>query len=515
MPLPPFPLGVRVAHNLRALARAVGDVRRGVWDTGVRAGGTDIASGILTPSRSLMNRRLRDQAEHLKYYRYSPPFRKVAHRVGLATSGARWSINAFKGSRQASLAREFAAGSPEVRALVLKEARQSQQLVPVLDHPGLSVIQDGSPVPGLEGRMTDRLTEVCLVAAGEAFWVLQPNEKGAPSRAWILPPHWVQETPSAGKPFYHVQVPGGGGSWDLPAEWVIWFRDADPWDPYGRGVGFGASLAEEIETDEDAAQQIRLFFRQGMKPEVLIMGPGLTQQKQERIGAEWVDKLRGLYKRWQFHMVDAPAGAQVHQISQDFNGEGLTKLRRWDSDIIRETIGVNPEVVGEIVGSNRATSLVARINFRENVVAPRLEYRRAVYQHQLLPLYQSPRPLVVDFELPALEDTDSEVEYAKASPWAPSWGDQVRRQGFEPDPALDELYMIPAKNRVVSLAALRAEARAAEAQALAKEQVALWQAANPDKVPASQHASAQGPAGGGPGSENGGTGTPTEDPKPN
>ena len=503
MPLPEIPLSIRISHNVRALARAVGDVRRGVWDTGVQQGGGNmgVLSGILSPSRSMASRRIRDQSEHLKYYRYSPPFRKVVRRVAQACAGANWTVNAFRGSRENSLARDYRGGSPEVRAGVLAEARAAGQLVPVRDHPALSVIREGCPVPGLVGHLTDKVTEICLLAAGEAFWVLQPNEKGVPSASWIIPPHWVMDTPSIGRPFFHVEVPGGGG-WDLPAAWVLWFRDADPWDPYGRGVGDGAALAEEIETDEDAARQIRLFFHQGMKPEVLLMGPGLTDNKRERIEREWVDKLRGLWKRWQFHMIDAPAGAQVHQLSQDFDGEKLTKLRRWDSDIIRETIGVNPEVVGEIVGSNRATSLVARINFRENVVTPRLDYRRAVYQYQLLPLYDSPRPLVVDWELPPLEDTDREIEYAKESPWAASWGDQIRRQGLEPAPGLDDLYMIPAKNRVVSLAALLAEARAAEAQALAKEQVALWQAAHPGEVQSAPQ-SLKGPDGGGPGRGNG------------
>jgi len=475
----------------------------------------DVFSGILSPGRALANRRLRDQAEHLKYYRYSPPFRKVVRRVAQATTGVQWTISAFKGSKQNSFARDYAVGDPDIRKMVAREARVAGQLVPVSEHPALSVIREGCPVPGLVGHLTEKLTETCLIAAGEAFWVLQPNDAGVPAHAWIIPPHWVFETPSAGRPFYHLQVPGGGGGWDLPAEWVVWFRDADPWDPYGRGVGDAASLAEEIETDEDAARQIRLFFHQGMKPEVLLMGPGLTDNRKERIEREWVDKLRGLWKRWQFHMIDAPAGAQMHQLSQDFDGEKLVKLRRWDSDIIRETIGVNPEVVGEIVGSNRATSLVARINFRENVVIPRLEYRRAVYQFQLLPLYKSPRPLVIDYALPPLEDTDREIAYAEHSPWAASWGDQVTRQGLEPAPELADLYMIPAKNRVVSLASLVAEARAAEAQALAKEAVALWQAAHPGEVPAAQNASAQGPSGGGPGSENGDPSGSQGDPAPN
>ena len=79
---------------------------------------------------------------------------------------------------------------------------------------------------------------------------------------------------------------------------------------------------------------------------------------------------------------------------------------------------------------------------------------------------------------------------------------RIRRQGLEQAPGLDDLYMIPAKNRVVSLTALLAEARAAEAQALAKEKVALWQAAHPGEVQSAPQ-SLKGPDGGGPGSGNG------------
>lgn len=499
MPLPPVPASVRAVHAWRSLTSAVRDVRRGWWEEGVATGRFGIAAGILSPSRSMVGRRPRDQAEHLKYYRLSPPFRKVVGRVGQAVAGARWTLSAFRGRAEMALARDYAGADPAGRALVLRAARESGQLVPIQDHPALSAIRDGAPVPGLVGHLTDRLTEICMIAAGEAFWALEPNEAGVPYRAWILPPHWVYEVPTLGRPFYRVEVPSGGG-FDLPASWVLWLRDADPWDPYGRGVGYGAALAEEVETDEDAARQIRLFFHQGMKPEVLLMGPGLTETKRERIGRDWIDNLRGLWKRWQFHMIDAPAGAKVHQLSQDFDGKGLVKLRRWDSDVIRETIGVNPEVVGEIVGSNRATSLVARINFRENVLVPRLEYRRAVYQHQLLPLYNSPRPLVVDYELPALEDSEREIEYAKGSPWAESWAAQIKRQGGEPAAGLEDLYVIPAKMRVASLAGLLAEARAGEAKAAADASVAAWRAAHPGEVPSSQGS-------GGSGGGDSGTGT--------
>ena len=173
------------------------------------------------------------------------------------------------------------------------------------------------------------------------------------------------------------------------------------------------------------------------------MGPGLKKDKRDNIREEWVDRLRGLYKRWMFHMIDAPQGATIHQLSQDFDGEGLIKLRRWDSDVIRETFGVNPEIFGEVSGSNRATSQMAKVNYREQVVVPRMEYRLAVFQHEVLPLYRSPRPLVADYELAPLEDAELALEHVKAAPFAASLGDHRRFMGLPVRDGDDEVHFVP------------------------------------------------------------------------
>lgn len=427
---------------LRSAGRAVASL---FSSTDVPRGPVDIMTGILGPNRAYILRRTRDQSEQLRYYKDSPPFRKVTHRIGEAVAAARWHLYAFRGKRERSYSQEFRTTSEKsVRTQILRDAAATGEMTEVFDHPFLDILREGSPL--LLGHLQDRVTEICYTAAGEAFWVLEPNDAGVPCRAWMIPPHWVVDVPTSTEPWYGIEIPAAG-RYEIPAGWVVWFRDPDPHDPYARGVGFAASLAPEIETDHDAAEQIRLFFHQGMKPEILLMGPGLKSERAENLRQDWVDRLRGLYKRWQFHTIDAPADAQIHQLSQDFDGDGLIKLRRWDSDIIRETLGVNPEILGEVVGSNRATSYMARVHWKENVVGPRLEYRRAVYQHTILPMYQSPRPLVVEWEIPAVEDQEMEQEYATVAPWAASWAQQAARQGIMAPDGSDKIYMVPINMR--------------------------------------------------------------------
>lgn len=400
-----------------------------------------------------MLRRTGDQGQQLKYYTESAPYRRVVGKVAEDEASLRWHLYVGRGGKsdtgKAAVRRALASRNKAMRAAVIKEARTAGDLTEIEDHPWLEMRTSGNPL--MDGHQVDKLGEIMYCSAGESFVAMEPNPAGVPYREWILPPHWIMQVPSLPLPFFQVVVPTGG-TFNIPPEWMVWDCDASAHDPYWRGIGTGSSLAAEIESDDAAATQIRLFFEQGMRPDFLLMGPGLDDKKQEGIRNDWVDRLSGLYKRWMFHMLDAPPGAQYIQIGQDFDGQGLTALRTWEHTAIRQVFGVTPEVLGEILDVSRATATTADRRYQNGVLVPRAERKRRLQQNRVLPLYKSPRHLVCDYELPPTADPDLELGYATLAPYAASLEQHCLRQGIEPPKGSDKVYFLPIGVKAVTQA---------------------------------------------------------------
>jgi hypothetical protein len=433
---------VPTLSRLRAAAGRVGLRFLGDPTTGKAPGSDQIAlleRGIQSP----WGRRTRDLKAQLDYFTTSPPVRRSLHPAAQSVASARWYLYALRGSGESALAKALVSipDRGERRRTLMEDLPADVEIVEVREHPFLDLLRHGAG--DLSGPLMIYATEIARTLPGEAYWILEPNADLVPARAWYIPPHWIERMPTAAEPTYSVRLPRTGTALVLPANWVVRFMDPNPADPYDRGSGLGRVLADEVEADDQAAIQIRLFFEQGMKPEVLITGKGLTGPARRELEETWRDKLAGTFKRWQLHTLNVPDNARIHQLSQDFEGVGLVGLRQFYGTLIRELRSMPPEIVGEVQSSNRATSYTAAKRLREQVTTPACEYYRQVFQRRILPHYLSPRPLFVDYALPAIEDEDNQHDLRKAIPWAMSWGQIARLQGVEAPEGADTIHLLP------------------------------------------------------------------------
>lgn len=387
--------------------------------------------------------RTRDRRAQLEYFMDSPGLHRAVRPAALGVASARWKLYALRGREERTLARSVSrAARPDLRKGLIETLPEGVEALEVASHPLLTLLTEGSPE--LVGHLTMYLTEVARTLPGEAYWLLEPNADLVPYRAWYIPPNWVDTWPSPESPWYEVRLPRAASVLRVPEAWMLAFREPDPTDPYFRGSALGRTIADEVEADEQAAKQIRLFFESGMKPEVLLYGKGLERrERRDALETEWRDKLAGVYKRWQLHTMSVAGDAKVMQLSQDFEAPGLVDLRKYYSTVGRELVGTPPEIVGEVGNSNRATSYMAKRHFCDWVLIPRLEYYRAVCQARLIPLYESPRPLVLDYELASIEDEESAQSLREKVPYTMSWAQTCQLQGVEPPEGADEIHLLP------------------------------------------------------------------------
>jgi hypothetical protein len=321
------------------------------------------------------------------------------------------------------------------RTKSLEELADSGKLRAVEEHPLLDLLQGTTGY--LVGSSIRKLLQIHLDTVGDAFWLKQRNEMGMPVAVWPLPPDWVVELPQPGKAYYRVSFRGWQG--EIPETEILWFSDPDPANPYSHGSGIARALADELDTDEATAKHIRRFFFNGGRPDVLVAGEGLTQENTTQLESAWMARSREFWKQGlPFFMNEK---VQIQELGKSFKDMDLVPLREHERDIIINTIGIPPEVLGIIQNSNRATIDAAAYLMGIYVTVPRLEFSREVMQTRLVPEYD-PR-LILDYDNPVQEDKDFHLRAMIAKPETPTADEWREIQGLEPLPDGEgDLHMV-------------------------------------------------------------------------
>ncbi len=286
--------------------------------------------------------------------------------------------------------------------------------LPAPNHIAEKLINSG--VPGLDGVQCRMLEQTFIELVGESFAIIDRNRMGAPAVRWPIPPHWVRNVPSPFEEVFEI-IPSGGSPFVIHRDDMIWHKDADPFDPYRRGVGIARSLVDELNADEAAAKHTAASLTNRARPDIIISGSKevpLHKDDSIRLSEVWGQRFSGPENAGKPFFSAGPITVQT--LTPTFRELQLSKLREFERDIIIAVFGVPPEIMGIIENSNRATIESAEFLFSKYVLTPRLEARRATYNEQLA--WQYDERLLIDFEDPVDENRAFKLEVFKARPTA-------------------------------------------------------------------------------------------------
>lgn len=322
--------------------------------------------------------------------------------------------------------------------LILKQENPEE----IKEHPLIDLLTFGNEF--MNGKEIIMLTQIYLDLVGEAFWLLERNKAGVPIAIYPIPPTWVSRIPSPEYPFYQIDYYERK---EIVKDDVIMFRKLNIANPYSRGVGIGETLGDEIDTDEFASEHTKAWFYNRARPDILIAVDGLKREDVQRLEVDWVSKTSGFWKWFKPYFINR--NVQVHQLSQQFEGQSVIELRRFERDFIIQTYGVPPEILGIIENSNRATIEASDYIFSKRVIEPRIDYLRAVIQTKLIPQFDD--RLIIDFETPALADKEFILNVAKNAYWALTIDEWREMMDKEPLPEDQGKFFMTPYNLVPSL----------------------------------------------------------------
>lgn len=378
----------------------------------------------------------RDVAGLIAAYRQVPQFRSVVSKIADHVASVHWRLYSVRGKGGKS--RYVRTGQIQDKAKRDKElARHKQEgnLEELHDHPMAMLFDNANQQhSGFDAR---RVTQIHLDVVGEAFWHLERGLFDAPVAVWPIPPHWIRQTPTVAKPVFEIRV--DGKTYMAPREDVIWFRDLDPLDPYGRGVGIGEALGDEIDTSDYAAKYLKAFFFNRTKPDMLIGVSNSTEAEVKRLGEAFREKNLG-YSR--AHRTFWHSGElTVHELNAKFDDLQIVQLQGAVRDTFVHTYGVPPEVLGILMNSNRATVTEALRMFARETIVPRCERMRMRLQQRLVPMYDE--RLIVEYDSPIPDDDLFELDALKSAPYMATRGEWRKMQGLPDRGDIDNIHYVP------------------------------------------------------------------------
>lgn len=319
-------------------------------------------------------------------------------------------------------------GSIEARAAYRRELADAGLLREVPDHPMLKFI--ANPNPEITGRSAMQMTQTWIDLKGEAFWLLG-RKNGKPEQYLPCPPHWVISVPTRERPVYRLSFQAM--QIEVRAEDVVWLRDPDPENPYGRGTGVAEALGDELETDEYAAKYVKNWFANGGLPSAIVSFEGAQGAELERAKEKWQQGHSGTGNANRVFFAGGKMNAQ--KLDASFKEQQISELRKSERDTVAQVFGVPPEQVGIIENSNRSTIDGSSYIYVLGVEFPRVEFLRSELQAKLVPAFDE--SLCLEAEVAVPPDEERRLSVMKAQPTVFSKNEWRTEGGYAPLPEFE------------------------------------------------------------------------------
>jgi phage portal protein BeeE len=277
----------------------------------------------------------------------------------------------------------------------IKSAAGPAQIDAFLTHPALDVLNKPNPVQG-KAEFLEQLVDN-LYLAGEAYWIAGQGENGP--ELWMVPTSWIIPKHEGGLfTSFELKPPGAASGTTLDPETVRRMYFVDPADPK---LAMSPVLAQisAIQTDNSIQKSQSDMFKRGIFPAVALR---VGQMKDAEGKPGGMPRLGGAQRRQLIAAVRELWGGAVDRREPaiiDGLISGIDKLQTMPAEMdwlqsgeatkkrIFQAFQVNPIIVGEVTGANRAQAAVAEQHFLSAVINPLADRVTVVLNEFVAPMF--------------------------------------------------------------------------------------------------------------------------------
>lgn len=367
-----------------ALDKALNDTTRSYASAKQAVASTDVASIMAGGPTGLMSRP--SLGQHKQQYD--------------ANSG--WSYVAVSAIAKRIASREMFVAKAGSRPKLGRSKTVGEGLEPLGSHALIDAVDDPNSIMT---RWSLLYVTICsLELTGKSYLWMRRN--GERIEFWPLPSHWV--TPVHGNGLFSgwsVQPDGCVEPFLLDGSDVAYISLPDPKNPILGSLSPLQSQAKAINADDGIQVAQQQAFENGIFPvHILHLAKdangrrlGLTGTQDRQVVSALKRRYVGAHKAGEPFVVGWPIES-IDKMSRipaemDFLRSGQATKSR-----IMEAFGVNPLIVGEIEGANRAQAVVAEQIFASNVINPLLDLLGQVFTSKVAPAFAGNERLVVWFD---------------------------------------------------------------------------------------------------------------------
>lgn len=330
-----------------------------------------------------------------------------------------------------------------------------QELEAIPDHPLLQLLE--RPNSKMIYWQLLHCTIAGLNLTGRIYWLFADGGNGY--EIWPVPSSWI-EPANRDWTVWNFKPRGQAHPVPIPGEFVIPFWLPDPGDPDGGAISPLGSQAAAIDADEQLQKSQARAFAAGSQPGMVVTigeldttpgsparRPELTPDQRLQI----INSIRRAYSNWRNWNDPIILDALIKDVKpyttapkeMDFLDSGKQTRSR-----IFAAFGVNPLIVGEIEGANRAQATVAEEAFCSNVLGPLASLLSQIMTARIPPLFGD-EPLKIWIDPPRAHDPEQTLrEWSVAATRGFTSVNEFRVQilGLPPVTGGDEIPALAAVN---------------------------------------------------------------------
>ena len=287
----------------------------------------------------------------------------------------------------------IALGCSEVEWTLFDSANQEKPKQ-IFKHPVLSLLHQVNPFQTSNEFIA--LDTIYNELMGESFWALNFNALGEPAEIILPYPHRMSVVPAKEFPFVKGYVYGtGADAVPFDVNEIIHFKYPNPLNQY-HGLAPARAIGINLDAEQNADKWVNQFFYNSARPDgVISFDYNLSDEQFNKLKQQWSEKYRGVSKAHQVALLEG--GGKYLQIQNSIKDMDFANLKQKNRDVILGVFGMPQSVMGISENVNKANAEAGDYTFARWIVKPRLEWKKAKLQEQLIPKFRRSDNLTLGF----------------------------------------------------------------------------------------------------------------------
>ena len=304
----------------------------------------------------------------------------------------------------------IALGCSEVEWTLYDVANQDKPKQ-IFKHPVLSLLKQVNPFQTSNEFIA--LDTIYNELIGESFWALNFNGLGEPAEIVLPYPQNMSVIPDKNFPFVKGYVYGSGSdAVPFDVNEIIHFKYPNPLNQY-RGLAPARAIGIILDAEQNADKWVNQFFYNSARPDgVIQFDYNLSDEQFDKLKKQWSEKYKGVSKAHQVALLEG--GGKYLQIQNSIKDMDFANLKQKNRDVILGVFGMPQSVMGISENVNKANAEAGDYTFARWIVKPRLDWKKAKIQEQLIPKFRHSENLEIGLQEIVPETTEQKIQSAES-----------------------------------------------------------------------------------------------------